>query len=288
MPESTDLALLAEAVASHLGEDWKALAGEPDLGTCTLLRSDGIELRIRFVRWRDPARVSVVAILPGRGDQRPHGLTSPSITAATKRGAQAIGSDIQRRLLPEHELALAQVRQFQEKLLAAAAARQSLAERAAALLPGADVTTSPPSSRAHSHTVRWRPTGGPHLRLTMVDVPDTVDISLGEIPAQVAVQLCELVAQAATDKGPGRAQVHVADDFPASWKVMLCRSQDGTPIVEIENHYDPDDPDQDKDGVPYLRVYSKDREVHEHISPQARRWREGFPLDEQSRDGADE
>lgn len=69
-----------------------------------------------------------------------------------------------------------------------------------------------------------------------------------------------------------RPGVYVDPDFPRTWQITLTRSSDGTPLVDVHPQGGPD-PDLDPTGRLFLRVYASAEQVHEHLSPQARRWR---------------
>jgi hypothetical protein len=59
----------------------------------------------------------------------------------------------------------------------------------------------------------------------------------------------------------GLATVHLFEDFPADWEITACRSEDGTPILELQTA---GEADHDSDQVPCIRVYVNDDIVHDH------------------------
>ncbi|MFF5264562.1 hypothetical protein ACFY4C_37035 [Actinomadura viridis] len=266
-PLSTDLAQLTTEIAKHLGGDWTLLPSSPDVNDRELLRDDGARLRIRFTDIRSRASLTALGIFPGAIRDQPH--PQVQIRAATARGPRAIASDINRRLLPSYLPALDRVRRFQAKQ-DAAAARRRVAEQIQQLLPEASCIPTPPGSHQHGLTVQWRRSGEMQATVELRDTAEKADLRLTDIPAGVAVQICRLLSPIP------RADVQVEDDFPPQWTVLLTRSQDGTPIVDILTSTG-GDADHDEREAPYVRIYLNDGEVYEHMSPTARLGREEPP-----------
>lgn len=269
----TDLPRLTRDIAHHLGEDWAVLAPAPDVDGRELLRDDGALLRIRFTSSRSRGSVTILGIFPGAFHDRPVHQSTVRIRAATARGPRAIAGDINRRLLPAYLPALDRVRRFQQEQAAAAAARGRVADRIRRLLPDVSCTATPPDAHQHGLTLQWRRSGEPlEATVELRDTAETADLRLTGIPADTAVRICQLLSPTP------RADVHVEDDFPPQWSVVLTRSQDGTPILELLTPTG-GGADHDDNDMPYVRFYVNDGEVHEHMSPAARRWRDDPPPD---------
>lgn len=251
-----DLTELAQNIASHLGEDWTALAADPPHGWRDLLHTDGPQLRLRFTGHRSSAGLLILGLFPG--NVRDHGgEPRRSISAATARGPRAIAADIRRRLLPDYLPAWERVRSFQREQASAATARRALADRILLHLPTARVTSSPADSHIRADTVEWSRRGGPRLTLRMRDTPDTVDFRIDELPADTATRICELLAH--TD-GPS-AKAETLEGFPPQWDVLLYRGDDGTPVVDVATG------EHDEGRAPRLRIYVNDVRIYQNKSP---------------------
>ncbi|MBO2464998.1 hypothetical protein [Actinomadura violacea] len=260
-----DLTQLTRDIAEHLGEDWVILAPSPDVDGRELLRDDGALLRLRFTSPYSRASVTALGVFPGAFHDQPAGRPTVRIRASTARGPRAIAGDITRRLLPAYLPALERVRWFQREQ-AAAAARSRVANQIRQLLPEATCTPAPPGSHERALTVQWRRSGQPQeATVVLRDTAKTADLRLTGVPADTAVQICRLLSPLP------RARVQVEDDFPPSWSVILTRSQDTTPLIDIET-YGGDD--HDEDGVPFTRIFINTGEAHEHMSAAARQWRD--------------
>lgn len=272
----TDLTELARDVAEHLGEDWVMLGASPDVDGRELLRDDGALLRLRFTSSHSRGSVTVLGIFPGAFHDRPLGQPTVQIRAAAARGPHAIARDITRRLLPAYLPALERVRRFQREQAVAATARGRVANQIRRILPEASCTPTPPDSHERALTVQWR-RPGVRLEATVKlrDIAETADLRLVGVPADIAVQICQLLSPVP------RARVLVDDVFPPSWSMILTRSQDSTPLIDLETY---GGADHDENGVPYARFLLNHAEAHEHISPAAQRWRDTDDPDIEDRD----
>ncbi|MEU8310327.1 hypothetical protein AB0C84_42835 [Actinomadura sp. NPDC048955] len=269
----TGLGQLSSSIARHLGEDWTVLPSYSTEAYWELLRDDGAHLRIRFTSIFSQASLTVVGVLPGSYRDRPSDLPSVLINAATDRGPRAIAGDITRRLLPTYLPVLDRVRRFQRELAAAAADRDRVAGRILRLLPEATSAPMPPGSNERGLTVQWRRPGQPRATMELRGTAETADLQLVGIPVDIAVQICQVLSSEQT------TGVRIDEEFPPRWTLHGTRSQDGTPILDITA---PPGADTDERGKPYLRIYANDIEVHDRMSPTARRWRASLPVDEKS------
>ncbi|WP_433463914.1 hypothetical protein [Spirillospora sp. CA-128828] len=261
-----DLTQLARGIAEHLGEGWVMLTPSPNTNGRELLRDDGALLRLRFAIPYSQGTVTVLGIFPGAFHDRPLDQPTVRIRAAAARGPRAVAGDITRRLLPAYLPALERVRRFQREQAAASAARGRVADQIRRLLPQASCTPAPPDSHEHTLSVEWRrPSARLEAAVELRDTAETADLRLVGVPADIAVQICQLLSPIP------RARVQVDGDFPPSWSVILTRSQDSTPLVDMETY---GGADHDENGVPYARFLLNDGEIHEHMSPAARRWRD--------------
>lgn len=179
----TKLAELGEQIASHLGPGWTA---EPFMGHAVeLTHTDGGRLFARL----DSARLNLTASYPTyeRRAVRPRLRDlRESITVSTARPPAAIAADITRRLLPDYERALADVRAQIAEMTVRAEGRAVTAARLGALL---GVT---PTDR-DTETVLY-PSRSP-LYALKVHGPDEVRVESFTCTADQAAALIELMAK---------------------------------------------------------------------------------------------
>ncbi|MFY1620071.1 hypothetical protein [Micromonospora sp. WMMD736] len=188
---------LAATVARELGEGWQATHDE-HTRWFDLKGPDGEWLMIN-IDSHAPERVDIDSRLPREihaSGADTHGLRTPEISVALRRGAVTIAKEINRRLLPDYRDILLTARKLATNALRDRAERDDVARTAAELLGVQRFGAGEPSNPLHSVYFRRHHQGrgmtsveirpGGYVRIeTNGDIEDMRDVlaALGKVPA---------------------------------------------------------------------------------------------------------
>jgi hypothetical protein len=184
---------IAEEVAAVLGEPWSLdQLGHQSRDRGLLLAPNDVELLFRI----DQRDTRLVLISGGYPPDPFYRSAAHEIRVAHARGAQIIGKEIVRRLLPDYLIELRAAQDRTRQHAAAMATRAALLERLQVLLPG----TTAPQGHGPSHTVVSLTCPRPVWGSVRIDLSGTTaTLELRSLPADLLERILTLLTAPGSD-----------------------------------------------------------------------------------------